>query len=199
MNFEELQKAWQTQGLAPRLTIDADLLLKEVEHNRKSFVRTIFWRDVREVGVAIVLAPIFIHVGWKFGDWVWFLPALACLGVAAFMLWDRWAQRKKKPVKTDPLRTCIEASLIQVNHQIWLLRNVLWWYLLPLGVSVEAVFIFAAWRLWSVGLGLSLLSLSNIVGLVLLYWGIYWVNQYAVRKGFEPRRRELEALLASLA
>jgi hypothetical protein len=198
MNFEELQKAWQSQDSRPQLTLDANLLVKEVEHNRKHFVRTIFWRDVREVGTALVLAPIFFLVWLEVGDWPWLMPPLACLGVAAFMLGDRWVQRKRKPAAMDPLRTCINASLLQVNHQIWLLKNVLWWYLLPLGISVEIVFVFAAWRLWSAGLGLQWISVGNVLGLILLYWGIYWLNKYAVRKALEPRRQELESLLAGL-
>ncbi len=32
----------------------------------------------------------------------------------------------------------------------------------------------------------------------LVYWGIYRLNQYAVRKSLEPRRQELETLLAGL-
>jgi hypothetical protein len=34
--------------------------------------------------------------------------------------------------------------------------------------------------------------------MALLNWGIYWLNQAAVRKSLEPRERELEALLSSL-
>ena len=63
MNFEELQHAWQSQGPAPRLALHADLVLREVEHNRKHFVRMIFWRDMREVVVAIAVAPIFFKIG----------------------------------------------------------------------------------------------------------------------------------------
>ena len=32
----------------------------------------------------------------------------------------------------------------------------------------------------------------------LLFGGVYWVNQYAVRSQLEPRRQELQALLAGL-
>ena len=35
-----------------------------------------------------------------------------------------------------------------------------------------------------------------MVGLVL--WGVYWLNQTTVRDELEPRRRELQSLLASL-
>jgi hypothetical protein len=33
---------------------------------------------------------------------------------------------------------------------------------------------------------------------LLLLAGVYWLNRYAVRAGLEPRRRELQELLASL-
>jgi hypothetical protein len=32
----------------------------------------------------------------------------------------------------------------------------------------------------------------------LVDWFIYWLNQYAVRKELEPRRKELQTLLSSL-
>ena len=136
MNFEELQKAWQSQGPAPRLALHADLVLREVEHNRKHFVRMIFWRDVREVVVAIAVAPIFFKIGLQCRQWVWFVPGLAALCVVSYLVGDRWVRRKLKPAATDPLGACIQASLMQVNHQIWLSKNVFWWALLPLGLSL---------------------------------------------------------------
>ena len=198
MNFEELQHAWRSQGPAPRLALHADLVLREVEHNRKHFVRMIFWRDVREVVVAIAVAPIFFKIGLQCRQWVWFVPGLAALCVVSYLVGDRWVRRKQKPAATDALGACIQASLMQVNHQIWLSKNVFWWALLPLGLSLELIYFFVVWRLRSVGLGPSWFVLSNIVGMPLLFYGIYWLNQYVVRTWFEPRRQELEALLADL-
>jgi hypothetical protein len=42
--------------------------------------------------------------------------------------------------------------------------------------------------------------IAGVVALfvTLLYWGIYWLNQFAVRKSLEPRRQELKTLLTSL-
>jgi hypothetical protein len=38
----------------------------------------------------------------------------------------------QKPNEPDePLLQCVKNSLTQMEDQIWLLRNVLWWYLLP--------------------------------------------------------------------
>jgi phosphoglycerol transferase MdoB-like AlkP superfamily enzyme len=163
----------------------------------------LFWRDTREVGVAAGLTVLFLF--WSIKDRVWSLNwlALACLWVGIFMLVDRWRQRRKRPVTNDPLRSCIEASLIQVNHQIWLLKNVFWWYLLPLAIGAGIFIISLAWEIPIEGrvsrsemVGLLLGSSAIICGLS--FWLVYWLNQLAVRKHLEPRRQELESLLAGL-
>jgi hypothetical protein len=198
MNFETLQKAWQSQDPATKVTINADVLLKEVRRNQHHFWMTIFWRDAREVGVAAVLTWLFLH--WAICDrqWSFYLLSFACFGVGTFLLVDRWRQHGKRPVTNDALRSCLEASLLQVNHQIWLLKNILWWYLLPLaaaiGVSTGATIWQSRQAGFSVMIGWGVFALAG----VLIYWGIYWLNQFAVRKNLEPRRQELETLLTSL-
>ncbi len=68
MNFEELQKAWQSQDASAKMTINADVLLKEVRRNQQQFRATIFWRDVREVGLAFLGALFFLYHGLRHGD-----------------------------------------------------------------------------------------------------------------------------------
>jgi hypothetical protein len=198
MNFEDLQKAWQSQDAGAKVTIDADLLLREVRHSQQNFRATIFWRDVREVGVAYVLTAFFSYFGLRHGGWTQILIGFACFGVGTFMLVDRFLQRRKQTTAKDPLKVCIEASLQQVNHQIWLLENVFWWYLLPILAALAVFFGCAAWRARNIGSSAVLGAVVSALVVALLYWGIYWVNQFAVRKSLEPRRRELETLLASL-
>jgi ABC-type proline/glycine betaine transport system permease subunit len=96
------------------------------------------------------------------------------------------------------LKICIESSLREVNHQIWLLRNILWSYLLPLGVAVEISIFHSAWQTWNSSFAAVVVSLVVTLVIGLLYWGIYWLNQFAVRQELEPRREELEALLRAL-
>lgn len=198
MNFEDLQKAWQSQNPGGSVTKSTDILLEEVRQNQQQFRSTIFWRDVREVGVAFLLVAFFGYVGLKRGDWTYGLIGFACFGVGAFMLIDRWRQRQKQPVTNDSLKACAESSLLEVNHQIWLLKNVGWWYLLPI---VGALGISTGVSVWHSHHHRVLVVLGGCVYLlivVLVYWGIYWLNQLAVRKELIPRRKKLETLLASL-
>lgn len=198
MTFEQLQKTWQFQNRGAKVTLDADLLLRAVRRNQRGFRATIFWRDVREVSVAFLLTVYFSYHGLRHDDWASYLLALACFGVGAFMLADRFRQRRKKPAPSDPLKACIETSLDQVNHQIWLLRNILWWYLLPLGVPLLIFFGNHAWQKGRGAVEATVTFGAAVAFVALLYWGIYWLNQYCVRKDLEPRQRELESLLASL-
>ena len=146
MNPDALKAAWQAPTSQRRLTIDGNLLLKEVQQNERNFRRTILWRDVREVGVSLVLVPVWIWLGFAESlPWTWYLCVPALLWIAGFMVVDRLHQNRRQPKPGDPLRQQIESSLAQVDHQIWLLRNVVWWYLLPPGVAMAAFFAHCAW------------------------------------------------------
>ena len=198
MNFEDLQKTWQSQNPSALVTIKADMLLKEVRGNQSQLEATIFWRDVREVGVAFLLAFYFLYHGLKHHIWADYLSVLVCAGIGIFMMVDRLIQRRKRPVFNAPLKSCIEASLIQVRHQIWLLKNILWWYLLPLGVASAISMSYSAWRSYHLG---STWIVSQILAVLfsgVIFWGVYRLNQMAVHRRLEPRRHELETLWKSL-
>lgn len=197
MNFDDFQKSWQSQDAAKRVSVNADALLNEVRRQQQCFRQTIFWRDVREVGVAILLVPVFLYSGWK-THWTLYLSAFSCFVVGAFMLLDRRRQRKETPDSRRSLKDCAVTSLAEVSHQIWLLKNILWWYLLPLGAPFALFFIWIAWSGPGPVLAGILASLFPVGFLVLLYAWIYRLNQSAVKKCLEPRRQELEKLLAEL-
>jgi hypothetical protein len=206
MTYNELQKTWQKDTSASRLTIDSNTLFREVKRNKESFESAIFWRDFREVAVAIIMVGVFIYRAVKVNDKMWeagsfVVLAVMCLYVAAFFPVDRHIQRKKVAKYTDSLRACIESSLMQVEHQIWLLKNVFWLYLLPLGAGIALFFIVVGWSLFKVLPAARVLSvcLASTSLVALVFWGVYWLNQHAVRKELIPRKQELEALLRNLA
>jgi hypothetical protein len=155
---------------------------------------TVFWRDVREVGVAFALALWFLWRGTSH-DWA---VILACVWIGLFMIVDRVWQRRKRPILNDPLKACLQSSRSEVSHQIWLLRNVLWWYLLPLVLGLAIRLMDPVLRTILSGSP----SLSSWVRYLIIwvpvFWGVYWLNQYAVRKHLQPRLQELDALLADL-
>jgi hypothetical protein len=196
---DPLQQTWQTQTAAGSTRWTSDHLLQEVRRNEHWFAAMIWWRDLREIGVSLVLIPIWIAMG-NAGSlpWTWYLTIPALVWIAGFMAVDRVRQRRHEPDPSEPLERCLRSSLAQVEHQIWLLKNVAWWYLLPIVVSTLAFIGQVAWRDRSGGpaVWLSASGPAAVVGVV--FFAIYRLNQAAVRNLLEPRRLELQALLASL-
>ena len=200
MNPDHFQQAWQAQASQTRLTIDAELLLKEVRRNQQNFTALLIWRDLREVGLSLVMVPLWFYLGVKFSlPWTWYCVVPALVWMAGFMLADRMRQRRQPPQPGEPLRQRVESSLAQVEHQIWLLRNVHWWAILPFALSVVP---FLAQIVWSDRGGgwlartLVMTQVAAVIAITLA--AVYWLNQIAVRTELVPRRQELEALLASL-
>lgn len=199
MNPDELKKLWKTQASAVRLTIDADVLLRQLDRNKTHFEAMIFWRDAREVGTALLMVPIILWIGVREHlPWTFFLMIPAVLWIAGFMLTDRMLQKRRQPQLDNPLRDCLERLLAQVEHQIGLLRNVFWWYLLPVAAAMAAFLVPVTWHTWAGGWRRRLLSAIIIAVPTLIVWGVYWLNQRAVRRDLEPRREELRALISNL-
>jgi hypothetical protein len=199
MNPDKFRQAWEAQSSQTRLTIDAESLLKELRRQEQSFSTMIFWRDVREVGTAILLVPLWIYLGVKHSSpWTWYLMVPTLMWVAGYILADRMRHKRQPPEAGEPLRKRVENSLAQVEHQIWLLRTVLWWCLLPFAVSCLAFIGQVTWQERSGGWWMALAASIVVAIVVIVLAGVYWLNLYAVRCELEPRRRELETLLMSL-
>lgn len=199
MNPDDYQKAWQAQSAQPRVTINADLLLKELQHNQRNFRVAIFWRDFREVAIALLLIPVWFYMGAKLSSpWTWYLTVPVLIWIAGFMLVYRIRYKPVRGKLDDTLLHCVQRSLTEVSNQIWLLRNILWWYLLPLGLSLLAFILQVTW-LHSHGWPDALAHLAPpVIVIFATYAFIYWLNQYTVRIKLEPRRQELLELISSL-
>lgn len=202
MSPDNYQQAWRAQSLQTRVTIDAELLLKEVRRNQGQLRAIIFCRDFREVVVALLLIPVWFFMGFTLSSpWTWYLTVPVLIWIAGFMLVYRMRHPQKPSEPNEPLLECLKNSLTQVEDQIWLLRNILWWYLLPPGVSLLIFFAHISWQSavatndWLAGLVFAVILFLFLTG---VYAFLYWLNQYAVRTQLEPRRQELSTLLASL-
>ncbi len=199
MKPDKYQQAWQKHSSETRVTVDAGLLLKEVQRNQRDFRAMIFRRDVIEVAVGLLMLPYWFYAGiTKSLPWTWWLTVPAIVWCVGFFLVDRMRHPQTPSDPGEPLLNCVKNSLTQVEHQIWLLRNVFWWYLLPFTISILAF--FAQVSLQSSKNWLEALGVGGflLVFLVALYSFIDYINQRAVRLQLEPRRQELVVLLASL-
>ncbi len=197
---DEFQQAWQAQASRTRVTIDADLLRQEVQRDQQDFRAKIFYRDFGEVGVALMLIPIWITLGvMTESTWSWYLTVPVLIWMAGFMLVYRRRHRQEPAEPDEPLLQCIQRSITEVEDQVWLLRNVFWWYLLPPSVSILIFFAHVSWQSRVGGWLFALIFFLFMAGFLIgLYTWIYFLNQRAVRLQLIPKREELLTLQASL-
>jgi CubicO group peptidase (beta-lactamase class C family) len=199
MDLDIFQKAWQSQSSQTRVTIDSDLLRREVQRSEQTFRAMISKRNSSEVIVGLLMLPLWFFLGhWLSLPWTWYLGIPAITWVILFIVIDRTRHNRLPSEPGEPLLDCVKISLTQVEHQIWLLRNVFWWYLLPFTIAIMAFFTQVAWQR-SAGFWTFIAALApQAIFLLLLYGFVYWLNQHAVRQTLLPRCEELLTLRASL-
>ena len=90
MNPDEFQQAWKAESSQTRVTIDADMLQKEVQRNQRDFRATILRRDVMEVAIGLLLLPYWLYKGLTSSlPWTWYLAVPAIIWVVGFFLLPR--------------------------------------------------------------------------------------------------------------
>ncbi|QDU72903.1 hypothetical protein [Mucisphaera calidilacus] len=201
MKPDPLQEAWGAQGGGVRVTKEGALLLREVQRNQRYLDQLVRLRDYREVGVALMLIVAWFAMSLLVPEmlWTWYLSVPMFIWITVFMLVFRHRYGLLRSRADDALVEQARESLRQVEDQIWLLRNVMWWYILPLTVPGA---------IWAVHLGVAtsdsgvwesaVLTLMLLGLFVFVVWMTYRVNRVAVRDELEPRRDELLELLRGL-
>ncbi|TDU66028.1 hypothetical protein EI77_03764 [Prosthecobacter fusiformis] len=191
MTEDELKHLWQTQPV-PETGADGSVLSATVREKHRKFQRTILWRDFREVGLAILLIPFFLLRGAHNGSmWEHHLIVVALVFIAGFLVIDRLRHRKTAAAPGQSVVDALGLAVSEVEHQIWLLRNVHWWYIGPLLGALMVPDLYHMIR----GNGSLSGGIRTLVFNLLLSYGIWKLNQYAVKKDLEPRRDELQKLL----
>jgi hypothetical protein len=200
MSFDDLQSKWQSHDHGTQLPVDTDQLLKEVQRKHRALQSSLLWRDIGEVFAAVIVTIVFGVMAVKLNEWTLWLCSFGGLFVGMYFVVDRWIQSRRHPRPTadDSLQTYIQALLVQVDHQIWLLKNIFWWYEFPIMAGLAAFLGSVGWRTRSGGpAGLILMASVGLV-CVLAFWRVYVFNQQAIKKTLEPRRDELNMLLNNL-
>ena len=193
MKTEELSNCWRNQKINTPLNPEAQL--KEARKRAAKFRKTILMRDGREIIACLFVAFVFIYSALSqpllaaIGS---YFVAFISVGVGVFFLVDRLREPSKYQVPEEKPLTELKASLDAVEHQIWLLQKVSWWYLGPFAIGLTA---------WSVMLGLSaplpawvfILMALFIVGPV--FYGIARLNQKTVINSLIPERDDIKRLI----
>jgi CubicO group peptidase (beta-lactamase class C family) len=189
MHDDALKQLWQEQRFDASPAFPDEKQIAAMKRKTKKLDRTIFWRDCRESLAAIFVAIFFGSVFFTVSA---LMPRIGCVILVLASVFICWypihkKRRVAKAMPDAPVTEALQCELQKVEVQIRLLRSVLWWYLLPLGVGV-LVFYVGIQRSLSANIGFFLV-------LTAVYAFIYWLNQHAVEKQLLPLKREIEGFL----
>lgn len=183
MKLDDLKAPWREKQR--QLDPQVDHVIKAVRAGMSSFDRTIGLRDLRETLVAIGIAVWFGYSFIQHDRWIAKIGAAMVVAASVMIVvvlnWTRLKGQVARPGRT--LRDYCADELNRVDRQIWLLRNINWWYTGPIfvGIIVEMLGIMAP---------ASLLIFALTI-LFPMAWFIHWLNQHAVNSQLMPLREEL--------
>lgn len=187
MKLDDFKVPWQRQQ--HDFDQQVDHVIKAVRSRMTWFDRVIWLRDLRESAVAVLLMVWLSYEFLRHGEWLAkagaLMGILSCAMIVTILNWARLTGRAAGP--GQPLQQYCTSELERVDRQIWLLRNVNWWYTGPLYVSLAMLL-----------LGANSAPRAIVGSLTLLLpvgWFIYWINQRAVRFDLVPLRDELASAM----
>ena len=203
---DELKSAWNAQPLPRQITMNADVLLQHLRGNKARFTSELLRGTVIMILGWVVMA--FGFMGFSIykvrhgAPWYAFsgsfLLGIILLAIAAYTALDRFRQMRRVSLSA-PVLACAEENLALVRHEIQLWNNVLWWYLLPLALGIEAAVLAAICTVEGVHGLVHPLAFRMLGILVILTLGGSWFCRwYVLPTYYEPRRQELEALVREL-
>lgn len=156
-----------------------------MKERSERYDRKLFWRDVREIGAALLVAAFYGHEAATAEAPLARIGPLVVVGGTVLVAWRlgrAWMSRRSGTgERTGAAR--IRADIGSVDAQIELLETVHWWYLAPLVVGLTLMIAAGGIRGW-----------TEMFTLGVVYGGAAWVwhlNRRAVDCSLCPRRREL--------
>ena len=130
---DELQKLWATETPPALTEEERNMIVQKAERKLAAFDRRLQWRELREVLPAIVVSAMF---GAYFMMSSTPLARLSAVVMVAISLWIafyllRHGRGPANPSPAAPLSEYRDGVAAKFDHQIRLLSNARYWYVLP--------------------------------------------------------------------
>lgn len=198
MKWSEIEGLWRGQKASePEFVKETVSLRQTFEARSRKWARRLFWRDVREALVGVVLAALIAYSGFRRGAVV---PTLFCvfvvLGVVAFFIRERLRVRRLRLGSEVSLLAKVTADIAEMQHQRRLLLHVTRWYLAPLAgvcVIMLGTEVWIHWP-WFSTLAAQLTLAGKLAVIAVVFWRLRVLNQRAVHRVIDPRIRALEQM-----
>lgn len=181
----KLKNIWKEARGQELVQLNHAKLIIEMEQAHKKTEQAIKNRDRREIIVAIILMPFFLALGVYGSHILTKIGAFLMVPVLGFIIYKLKSVKKYKPTDVNtPSQTYLEQLKIYYTMEMDLLKDVLYWYLIPPGICISLIYWGISSSLWS--------RYTSIGVVVLMYTGIYFMNQAAVKKRYIPLLKRIE-------
>jgi hypothetical protein len=188
---QDLKKLWQELSGQEVVIIESKELVGDLKARVNSMEAAIEKRDRTEIQAAGLVIVIFSLAGYFVP---WNLSKVGAFLLIPFALLVIWMLKSVKKYKTvdfsQPLNQYIQNYLEYLKKERQLLRNILYWYILP-GVIPAILFV--------IGFGSGSVSkLLTVIFILVVNGYVYRLNQRTVRKLFNPLIQDMEQMVEKL-
>jgi hypothetical protein len=191
MMLDDAKRWWWSPEERSGPELSDEEILALVAEKARVLDRTVRARDRRETLAAAVVVVLFAPLLLA-PCWLGRAGAALVLAGCAITVVRLWRTRRRHAVAHAglPLAEVLRAERAKVEAQARLLESVLWWYIAPFALGAVMVVACREGSRWfTVGYAAFVAALS---------WGIWHLNQRAVRDELRPRGEELTRLLRQM-
>ncbi len=209
MNEQELKNIWNSSSQISKISIQTNLLVKELNSEVVDMQKKIRSRDVREISASVFGILIFCYLLYEIP---FPITKFACsLSIVWFVfVIVKFIKSKKQNKFVDisiPLIEQLETQKVIVQQQAALLDSVAIWYAIP-PFAINVVFIIGLKSPvdyhWTNTFAENILPLSielkviTLTGLSILYSFIIWINKRVVAKEITSLLENIKIVLNQL-
>ncbi len=205
---QELKNIWKSSSQVEQIKFDLSRLVIDLDGKMKRIEKAIRSRDLREIGAALVVVPLFGYLAYEVPYPIARVAAILTI-VWAFYVIYKFRSVQKKRIKEDlslSFRQQLANQKSNMMDQHKLLDTVLYWYVLPPYV-LNMLFV------WSLGYPSDLEwtgslinhlpmamndKISLTIGLAVFNVFVVWLNKRAVRKTLNPLIADIERVQQQL-
>lgn len=188
---QDLKNIWKSATQDELVKLDQHKLIGDMEKQHLKLEKGIRKRDRLEIGVAIALMPFFLAAIFFLSSTLSKLGAFLMLPALGFIIYRLKAVRKYEPTAfSESTHDYLHKLKIYYTMQRDLLKEVAYWYLIPPFICISMIY----WGISSTPTE----KFINIGVAAVIYVGIYFMNQAAVRKKLDPFLADIEEQLQML-
>lgn len=188
MELDELKHVWKQQS-SRDMDYSRSELMMLINNKMISLEEKIRSRDRLEIIACIILIVSYSIIFFTTNS-AWKQAGSITIILSGILIWyklksvQRQSFSKDDPSPDRPMREYLHLEAQSIKKQKNLLKSVVWWYILPIGIGL---FLFTMG--FDAGLTTKIVYLAIVV---LLGIGVWWMNQQAVKQKFNPLLQEIE-------